>query len=348
MTGFSTQLVALGIAALLIAAAALGPSPLDSLSPISAPQAGAAEPAPIALHRETKLVFASAERGAQHLAKSDSYLESVSAFDRQSRMQRADDPGNEAFVNFISAEVRDWDEANTAKVRAAADALRERLKPLRLPLPSEILLVRTTGREEGEAAYCRGPSIILPDKVLARGGLDRLLAHELFHVLSNQNAELRRKMYAVVNYQVCDEIPLPASLRPRKITNPDGPKLDCVVPLKLADRQLLAAPLLLASVDKFDPKQGGSFFRYLQFKFLVVQPSADGKFQPVEKDGRPELLDVAGPVRDAYLDQVGKNTGYIIHADEVLADNFVHLVFNSRDLASPQVVEKLGKLLTGE
>ena len=312
-------------------------------------RAGAAELAPVVLHGETNLVFASAERAAAHLTKVDSFLGSVSPFDRQSRMQRAEDPGNEAFAKFISAEARDWDEATSTKVRAAADLLRERLKPLRLPLPAEILVIRTTGREEGEAAYCRGPAIILPDKVLTRGGgLDRLLAHELFHVLSNQNPELRRKMYAVVNYQVCDEIELPAALRPRKITNPDGPKLDCVVPLKLAERQLLAAPVLLASIDKFDPAKGGTFFKYLQFKLLVVQAAGDGKFATVERNGGPELLDIAGEVRDAYLDQVGKNTGYIIHADEVLADNFVHLVFNSRDLASPQVVERLGKLLRGE
>lgn len=48
-----------------------------------------------------------------------------------------------------------------------------------------------------------------------------------------------------------------------------------------------------------------------------------------------------------FLEQVGENTNYLIHPDEILADNFVLLVTGKKGVPSPEVVEKLGKVLAG-
>jgi len=42
---------------------------------------------------------------------------------------------------------------------------------------------------------------------------------------------------------------------------------------------------------------------------------------------------------------VGRNTGYIIHPDEILADNFVLLVNQSKNVRSPEILEKMRAVL---
>ena len=46
-----------------------------------------------------------------------------------------------------------------------------------------------------------------------------------------------------------------------------------------------------------------------------------------------------------FYEQVGRNTGYILHPEEILADNFVHIVFNTENVASPDLLMKLKAVL---
>jgi hypothetical protein len=46
-----------------------------------------------------------------------------------------------------------------------------------------------------------------------------------------------------------------------------------------------------------------------------------------------------------YDAQIGANTKYVIHPEEILADNFVFLVDGRIDLPTPRVVEAMGRIL---
>jgi hypothetical protein len=46
-----------------------------------------------------------------------------------------------------------------------------------------------------------------------------------------------------------------------------------------------------------------------------------------------------------FHEQIGRNTGYIIHPEEVLADNFVLLVRRETDVPSPEILERMDALL---
>jgi hypothetical protein len=48
----------------------------------------------------------------------------------------------------------------------------------------------------------------------------------------------------------------------------------------------------------------------------------------------------------AFLDKIGKNTNYIIHPDEIMADNFVRLVMADKDVPTPQIIEQMRSVLT--
>jgi hypothetical protein len=47
----------------------------------------------------------------------------------------------------------------------------------------------------------------------------------------------------------------------------------------------------------------------------------------------------------AYFDRIGRNTKYIIHPDEILADNFTLLVFGVDKPTSPAVLAALRERL---
>ncbi|MCI0359934.1 MAG: hypothetical protein L0211_15765 [Planctomycetaceae bacterium] len=293
---------------------------------------------------ETVIRLASLDEGQAAIAAQDDFVRSLSRFDLQCRLQRTDEPTVEDWRKFAVGEVRPWEGSQLAAATASVKRLAERLAKLNLPLPKTVLLVRTTGKEEGNAAYTRGAAIMLPDKVLAYrpDPLDRLLAHELFHVASRNNATLRSDMYAVVGFQTCPPIALPPSLAPRKITNPDAPLVDCYIELADGDKTYYGAPVLYASKREYDAKMGGNLFSYLTFRLLVIE-KRDGAWQPVMMGDQPVVID---PKKvPAYYDKIGRNTQYVIHPDEILADNFVHLVMGNQNLATPRIVERMGRML---
>ncbi len=303
--------------------------------------AAAAEDVP--LTSDTLVRFASVEDGARVLTADDDFTKSLSRFDLQSRLQKSGDVMLDEWRKFTAEQVQPWEEKQTSRLTAALGRLQKRLERFDLPLPEVVSLIRTTGKEEGSAAYTRGTSIILPDKVLAYDDaqLDRLLTHELFHVLSRHQPMLRTELYAIIGFQTCPPIALPASLADRKLTNPDAPLVDCTIELKGKGQTFVGAPVLYASAKEYDPK-AGSFFKYMTFRLMVLD-KRDGKWVPAMMGDQAVVIDPKN--EPAFFDKIGKNTNYIIHPDEILADNFVHLVQGQQNLATPRVVEEMGKVL---
>jgi hypothetical protein len=303
--------------------------------------AGAVE---VPLHRDSVVRFASVEEATAVLTQRDHFISSLSRFDRQARLATGDEVTDEALLKFIAAQALPWPDEDVQRITPVLESIRTRLDGYRPLFPATVLLVLTTGKEEGNAAYCRTAAIVLPQHVVKKpvDELERLLIHELFHILSRHDAKLRQSLYAVIGFKPFGEIALPASLRDRKITNPDAPTIDYYIELKTDGQTINAAPLLYASVDRYDPQQGGSFFRYLLFRMLVIRQS-QGKWQAVEKDGQPVVLDPK--MVPSFYDQIGKNTNYVIHPDEILADNFVHLLKGTAQLATPRVVAEMKTIL---
>ena len=221
--------------------------------------------------------------------------------------------------------------------------LKPKFEKFRLPLPKEILLIRTTGKEEADAAYTRANAIILPAAKLRhqQPQLEALLAHELFHVLSRNDATVRSALYKIVGFTLGEEVEIPKSLDDRRITNPDAPRLDAYITLTNEAQTLTAVPILYAT-QEYDATKGGRLFDYLTFRLLVVDKSG-GKWHARMKEAQPVVLDPK-KIEDFY-DQVGRNTGYLWHPDEILADNFVHLVNGRMDLKTPRVTDEMAKVL---
>ncbi|MCH8922748.1 MAG: hypothetical protein IIA67_06325, partial [Planctomycetes bacterium] len=82
---------------------------------------------------------------------------------------------------------------------------------------------------------------------------------------------MRDKLYEVVGFKRCGRVALPPSLKDRKITNPDAPGIEHYVEVKHEDKAALAVPIMYSSVEKYDVERGGTFFRYMKFKLMLVE-----------------------------------------------------------------------------
>ena len=298
-------------------------------------------PAEVKLSEESIVRFATAQEGQAVLTTDDAFTRSLSKFDLQSRLKTADAVTLDDWKKSVVQHVRPWQPEEIAAVSESFQRLSKPLGQLRLPLPKSVLLIRTTGDEESNAAYTRGAAIILPARVVkyAQGPLDKLVAHELFHVLSRHDGALRARLYRIIGFEVREPIEFPKSLADRRITNPDAPLVDCTIELTNAEGQsVVGAPILYASPASYNAEKKGSMFGYLTFRLLAVENDG-GRWQARLVRGEPVVID---PKKEpAFFEKIGKNTNYVIHPDEILADNFVHLVLGTKDLATPRIVDEM-------
>lgn len=281
-----------------------------------------ADPGPsVPLGGERVLRFAAAEEGAAVLGAEDEFTRRLSPYDRQARVRVARPVEDAEYRAFAARAPLDWTAAETRRIRAALDGLAGRLALL--PLPEEVLLVKTTGDEEGGAAYTRGGAVMLPRAVLASppAALRRLLCHELFHVASRHDPVLRGALYAAIGFEPCGEVALPGDLESRRLTNPDAPTADHCIRVTLEGVERRMVPVLYSRTAEYDAAAGRPFFATMEFRLLAIDLAGDPPrgVAVLDGDGRPILAkpeEVAG-----FFEQAGRNTSYLIHPEEILADN---------------------------
>jgi hypothetical protein len=223
-------------------------------------------------------------------------------------------------------------------------------KPWSLSFPEKKNLYgpRLPENEEGGAAYTRGNANSLSRKEKLTEdttAIQKVVCHELFHILSRANATLQERLYETIGFTKCNEIEFPATLKSRKITNPDAPKNDHYIRVQLGGKVSYVVPILFATTERYNVSKGGEFFDYLQFQFLLVEKRGDkADVTPLYDGPSPRLADMRQV--SGFIEQVGKNTRYIIHPEEILADNFALLILEDRNVPSPEVIEKIRVVLT--
>lgn len=281
--------------------------------------------------------FASVEVGRRELARKDEFTRRLSAFDRAARLKSGDPVSEAQFLEFVGAQVLAWEGPSRALVEKALGELTSQLEGLPLRWPEPVWLIRTTGREEGRAAYTRGSSIVIPDAKLEKSPalLADLLAHELFHVLSRANPLLRTQLYAAIGFTPCPEVKFPPALASRRITNPDAPAFDQSITVRVAGQSQRVVPVLHASLEHYPAGDTREFFELLKFGFWPLDVA--------QSNTVPILLDAQK--LSGFDEQVGKNTGYIIHPEEIVADNFKLIVRQSTNVPSPEVLQRIEGIL---
>ncbi len=288
--------------------------------------------------------FASLEKAQELLTEEDEFSRSWSRFDINSRMHKTNSTKSELF-EMLTKQARAWTEAEENKIRTICTNVSKNLEGqgFNLNLPEEIYFVKTTCREEGAAAgYTRAQFIVLKETLLSQSeeDLEHLVVHELFHILSRHNPEFRKKMYGLIGFKMMNTVSYPESIAGHRITNPDAPQTDSYIAVKANGRKVECLMILYAKEDY----KHGEFFDYLNVGFL----SLTGDFiKSVEYQGTKPIIYSMAEV-DGFYEQVGRNTNYIIHPEEIMAENFSHAVLNKKNLPNPELIEQIKVLLREE
>ncbi len=289
-----------------------------------------------------RLRFLEQAEASAFLAAADDFTQALSAFDRALRLRRA--------APVSDAELREHAAAQALAFTAAEEALwREACAVvasvgLALPLPDEVVLLKTTGRDELGDAYTRRNGIILSAPVAGRGSVG-LLAHELFHVATRHSRALRDSAYALLGFAPVPRAVEAPALEATRLTNPDAARAEHFIELRVGASERPMVPLLVMG-------------RPLEAVLALESPFSALRIVLIEVDPQTALVKTscAGPCTvDAgesdWAARLAKNTDYAIHPEEVLADNFALLVKarsgGKVELTHPQLLEQLAAVLRG-
>lgn len=284
-------------------------------------------------------VIASPEQAAPIFTADDEFMRAVTPADISIRTRSASTSRADLVTTYANAFVP-WTDEERARLEAMLTRQAARLETVQRLLPNQVLLVKSNGAADTSLPHTRGNAINMGQHLpQTDADLDGLFFHELFHVLSRNNAARHDEMYALIGFVPCD-VTLPAAVRETTVTNPDAPLLRWAAPLDANGRYVV--PVLFANPARWDPAQT-QFGRYFNLRFLQAS-NASGRCAVTIENGQP--VDIPGDQAVAAMHAVaGANTNYVLHAEELLADNFSQLMMGKTDVPNPETHARLAAFL---
>jgi len=256
-----------------------------------------------------------------------------------------------AYRQFLKEDVSDFSIEESIWVADIMKEVYEQTEALFPGLyPDTLWLLKTPAKHVGESVYyTRENGIVIPyDVLLARDkeAFRSTMYHELFHVISRLHPQKQREMYALIGFQAIgyENLVMPPLLAERLLHNPDGVDFAQKIDLKQADGSVISAIPVIYSKEAGHQKGQDVFFSYLEFELFPVEQDKAGKWLVKTK---PDGLHSPISLKDQpdFFRQIKDNTGYIIHPDEVLADNFAFIVESQKNPAVSTKFSEAGKTL---
>jgi hypothetical protein len=249
------------------------------------------------------------------------------------------------YRRFLAQQVRTFSTTEAEMLNGLMAEARRMVSVIHSDLfPQDIQLVKISGAAYGPSVYyTRERCIMIPANELRAENDEQLLQvllHELFHVYSRYHPGKRQELYAEIGFTtVSDSVILPEHLRKRLLLNPDGVRWQQKIALQppMQDSSQVYFPILYATGLE---RPTGDFFDHFAFGYFPVDSTAQGWLV----NTLPKTV-ASWP---SFRQKTGENTNYIIHPDEILADNFVLLVLRAAGYAievSPEGTEVLDRLV---
>ena len=292
---------------------------------------------------DATITYATQEEGRRLIAQHDTYTDRLTTFDLNYRCQKGHATLDEYLTNCQNA-VRDFSPQEHDLIEYMLCEINSELKRhgMMLPQMEQINLVRTSGQEEnGVVGYTRGNTIYLCQNAFIgnEGELERILVHELFHILTRNNFAFRQRMYGIVGFTLTDKtFVYPPEYATRFFSNPDVSDQICYAYIQNDGRLRKVMPMMCSS----RPYCGGHVMRYARPCYYELDEHDEFLH---DENGR--LCFYAFDWNDEhYLELVGRNTSYLVHPEEVLAENFVLAVLGTlEELPNPEIVENIRQAL---
>lgn len=243
----------------------------------------------------------------------------------------------EAYKDFLQEDVADF---NKDEIEFVQEVWNEAYRLSNLVnssiFPKEIKLIKTHANHYGASVYyTRENCIVIPKYAMEAQNRDAFLStmlHELFHIYSRYNPENRKALYQLIGFSKIGDpnsLSMVDSLKRRILLNPDGINYAYAITLQdKDDKDFFAIPLIVSNEFEYKPSRP-LFFDYLAFNLYKIQPPYSRLIKVISSNaGDPTIGYRSIP---SFFTQIRDNTGYIIHPDEIMADNFTYVCFSKDD-----------------
>jgi hypothetical protein len=295
--------------------------------------------------QNTRFAFATQSEARAVLRAQDDYVRATSTLERSVVMGTTEVMDAERFAAAMQATALEWTEDERRPFDAVLARLEGFLSGMKWKGPASILIVKTSDRLMEGFPHTRGNAIVIQEgmlrEMLARPALlEFLVVHEAFHVLSRANPRLRGELYSAIGFRACTAVEMPQALERLRLTNPDAPESRHAIRVQWRGRPVEVLPFVRFASENVDPK--GGFVSQMQTSWLVVERRQE---RCVPRDEGAALDEL-----DGLREQVGNNTGYLVHPEEILADNFALLYREAvtpgvTEIRSPEILERIRSVL---
>lgn len=283
---------------------------------------------------DARVHFATRDRAQTILGHRDKWARQLSDFDLGVRQRTAEPTGLKEFLQFAAGAGRRWTSLEKAEWAPLVRRLSDAMDGLQLRLPG-IELIKTSGREEFDAAYTRRHAVMFPESITSLPTTDPrgayfLLAHEVFHVVSRSDSGLRDELYALLGFKKVDGFEYPAELEARRLSNPDAFEYLHTLPVESETGIVEVMPVIQSLLELNEVIQLPNIFDAVDIALLAVD-SGTGK---ALRNGNGDLV-TYNFGNTNWVPQMLRNSSYVIHPEEILADNFATLMEWRSDGALP-------------
>lgn len=170
--------------------------------------------------------------------------------------------------------------------------------------------------------------------------------HELWHIISRNNPQLRKQMYGLIGFHVLDqEIEIPAEVKSHILCNPDVERHDSYATFTINGKKTDCMLMLYAEEDEYE-EFFTNFQRYVTTTDGYWLLALDSEtHRPYKNDKGKYAVYNCREVSDFKEVMSAGNTGYCDDPEECMADNFAFAMMGRTDLPNTKLLEDIRQLL---
>jgi hypothetical protein len=261
-----------------------------------------------------------------------------------------------AYKNLLRSEVLPPTDIEKEKVKTSFDTIANYLDKLNISTNIDTIhIIKISGAAYGsEAFYTRENCIMIPEAQfgMSSKGFTDVMLHELFHIVSRYDEEIKDKAYDLIGFHKINAYQVRnINLQKQILLNPDGLSNNYAISLTdPAGKTLEAVPVIYSKQTRYQ-QFVPDFFNYIQFDLFAIEDSKSTS--PYIKEKPIQITSIDKSYYSDFFRQISDNTQYIIHPDEIMADNFMLMInayinnnFEDFSTEGRAILDKLHKIFT--
>jgi hypothetical protein len=251
----------------------------------------------------------------------------------------------ENYINSLYNSVLIFNRKDEKKINQIFNEIRPLINQINSSILSDsIRLIKISPELYGKGVfYTRKNAIIIPADMLEdynKKVFKDIIIHEIFHIYSRLNKEEKRKeLYSLIQFnklggngikssKLENALLIPFKVNDKILLNPDGLEKEWYIKSRIGEKDYQLIPLLISISDRVN---SDNYMANLELRFYAVHKN--GNLYSLSENEYFLIEDIPN-----FYSQVGDNTTYILHPDEILAENFVIAVLAQEN---PVILENL-------